>query len=81
MQDTTVVIHRAINGARVDIDGRTSYDYVRFELKRLSNPHSDDYSDYTFFKSDHDMVLELEPGIINKISGLVDYPELWHALI
>ncbi|NQU28694.1 MAG: N-acetyltransferase [Candidatus Marinimicrobia bacterium] len=35
---------------------------------------------YTIFKSDHDMVLELEKGIINKISGLVDYPEPWQAL-
>lgn len=35
----------------------------------------------TIFKSEHDMVLELEDGILENLSGLVDYPELWHALI
>ena len=36
---------------------------------------------HTIFNSDHDMVLELEPGILNSVSGLVDYPKLWHALL
>lgn len=36
---------------------------------------------YTIFNSDHDMVLELSPGVLNKVSGLVDYPEPWHDLV
>ena len=36
---------------------------------------------YTIFKSDHDMVLEFEPGILDKVSGLVVYPKPWRVFI
>ncbi len=36
---------------------------------------------HTIFKSDHDMVLELEDGILGKVSGLVDSPKPWHVFI
>lgn len=36
---------------------------------------------HTSFNSDHDMVLELKHGILDKVSGLVDYPKSWHAFI
>jgi len=32
---------------------------------------------HTIFKSEHDMVLELERGLLGKVSGLVDYPRPW----
>jgi len=34
---------------------------------------------HTIFKSDHDMVLELERGILDRVAGLVDYPEPWQV--
>ena len=34
---------------------------------------------YTIFESDHDMVLALEDGILDKVSGLVDYPIAWNV--
>jgi putative acetyltransferase len=36
---------------------------------------------HTIFNSDHDMVLELEGGILDKVCGLVDYLKVWHAFI
>ncbi len=36
---------------------------------------------HTIFNSDHDMVMEFEQGILNSVSGLIDYPQPWHALI
>lgn len=36
---------------------------------------------HMIFKSDHDMVLGLEDGILGKVSGLVDYPKPWHKFI
>ena len=36
---------------------------------------------HTVFGSDHDMVLELEPGILDQVSGLVYYPKPWHVFI
>jgi putative acetyltransferase len=36
---------------------------------------------HTIFNSEHDMVLELEKGLLSKISGLVDFPAPWHALV
>ncbi len=32
---------------------------------------------HTIFKSDHDMVLELESGVLEKAAGLVMYPKPW----
>lgn len=31
----------------------------------------------TIFKSEHDMVLELEHGVLGKVSGLADFPKPW----
>ena len=50
--------------------------YSRFGFVSISETHL-----HTIFKSDHDMVLELEDGILDKVSGLVDYPKPWHAFI
>jgi putative acetyltransferase len=36
---------------------------------------------HTLFNTEHDMALELEPGLLKKVSGLVDYPEPWHVFI
>ena len=36
---------------------------------------------HTIFKSSHDMVLELEGGIADKVAGLVDYPQAWQTFI
>ena len=36
---------------------------------------------HTIFKSEYDMALELEPGLLKRVSGLVDYPEPWHAFL
>ncbi len=33
----------------------------------------------TIFLSDYDMVLELEAGILDNVSGLVDYPAPWNV--
>jgi len=35
----------------------------------------------TLFDTPHDMVLELEPGVLARISGRVDYPVPWHAFV
>jgi putative acetyltransferase len=35
----------------------------------------------TIFHTPHDMVLDLEPGTLARVSGLVDYPEPWHAFV
>ena len=50
--------------------------YGRFGFVPISETHL-----HTIFKSDHDMVLELEDGILEDVSGLVDYPKPWHAFI
>ncbi|MHC4443496.1 MAG: GNAT family N-acetyltransferase [Planctomycetota bacterium] len=36
---------------------------------------------HTIFKSEHDMVLELQPGLLKLVSGLVDYPKPWHVFL
>ena len=36
---------------------------------------------HTIFNSDHDMVLELEHGILDKVSGLVHYPRPWYVFM
>lgn len=36
---------------------------------------------HTIFHTPHDMVLELEPGTLAGVSGLVNYPEPWHAFV
>ena len=35
----------------------------------------------TTVESDHDMVLELEPGLLDRTSGPVVYPEPWHGFL
>lgn len=35
----------------------------------------------TIFKTPHDMVLELEPGVLDGVSGMVEYPPPWHAFL
>lgn len=34
---------------------------------------------HTLFNTEHDMVLESEPGFLKRVSGLVDYPKPWHV--
>ncbi len=36
---------------------------------------------HTIFRTDHDMAMELEPGILEQVSGPVFYPEPWHVFI
>ena len=36
---------------------------------------------HTIFNTEHDMVLELQPGILKNTQGLVDYPDPWHAFL
>lgn len=36
---------------------------------------------HTVFESDHDLVLELERGLLDEVSGLVAYPEPWHVFL
>jgi putative acetyltransferase len=35
---------------------------------------------HTVFESDHDMIMELEQGILDNVSGLADFPKPWDAL-
>lgn len=59
----------------VFVSGSLQY-YPRFGFVPIGGTHL-----HTIFKSDHDMVLGLEHGILDKVSGLVDYPEPWHVFI
>ena len=36
---------------------------------------------HTIFETGHDMVLELERGLLDEVSGLVDYPEPWQVFL
>ena len=55
------------------VQGSLDY-YPRFGFKPISGTRLQ-----TVFKSDHDMVLELEAGLLGKVSGLVDYPTPWNV--
>jgi len=57
----------------VFVQGSLQY-YPRFGFIPIGGSHL-----HTIFASDHDMVLELENGILEKVSGLVDYPTPWHV--
>ena len=57
----------------VFVQGSLEY-YPRFGFKPISSTRLQ-----TVFQSDHDMVLELEAGILDKVSGLVDYPAPWNV--
>lgn len=57
----------------VFVQGSLKY-YPRFGFKPISSTRLQ-----TIFKSDHDMALELEAGILDKVSGLVDYPAPWNV--
>jgi putative acetyltransferase len=57
----------------VVVQGSLQY-YPRFGFIPIDRTHL-----HTIFKSDHDMVLELEHGILEKVTGLIDYPESWQA--
>ena len=58
----------------VFVQGSLEY-YPRFGFVPIGGTHL-----RTIFESDHDMVLELEKGILSKVSGLADYPTPWHVL-
>lgn len=55
----------------VFVQGSLQY-YPRFGFIRIGDTRL-----HTIFNSDHDMVLGLENGILDKLSGLVEYPEPW----
>ena len=55
----------------VFVQGSIGY-YTRFGFRRIS-----EFRLKTVFDSDHDMVMELELGLLESLSGLVEYPEPW----
>jgi putative acetyltransferase len=55
----------------VFLTGSAEY-YARFGFVPISET-----SLVTIFNTSHDMVLELEPGLLARVSGLVEYPEPW----
>jgi predicted N-acetyltransferase YhbS len=57
----------------VFVQGSLEY-YPRFGFKPIGTTRLQ-----TVFKSDHDMVLELEAGVLDRVSGLVDYPAPWNV--
>jgi putative acetyltransferase len=57
----------------VFVQGGLDY-YSRFGFSPISGTGLQ-----TVFKSDLDMVLELKAGILNNVSGLVDYPAPWNV--
>ncbi len=57
----------------VFVQGSLEY-YTRFGFKPISRTRLQ-----TIFLSDYDMVLELEAGILDNVSGLVDYPAPWNV--
>ncbi|MEO6874763.1 MAG: N-acetyltransferase [Opitutaceae bacterium] len=57
----------------VFVQGSLKY-YPRFGFKPIRSTRLQ-----TIFNSDHDMVLELEAGVLDKVSGLVDYPMPWNV--
>ena len=59
----------------VFVTGSLEY-YPRFGFVPIAGTHL-----HTVFESDHDMVLELEDGLLNKVSGLVACPEPWQPFL
>ena len=59
----------------VFVSGSLQY-YPRFGFIPIGDTHL-----HTIFQSDHDMVLELERGILDGVSGLVEYPEPWQVFM
>ena len=57
------------------VTGDVNY-YARFGFIPISETKL-----VTIFHTPHDMVLELQPGTLAGVSGLVDYPEPWHAFV
>ena len=57
----------------VFVQGSLQY-YPRFGFIPIDRTHL-----HTIFKSDHDMVLEIVHGVLDKVAGLVDYPKPWQA--
>ena len=48
--------------------------YPRFGFAPISTTRL-----FTIFRTEHDMVLELKPGLLERVSGLVEYPKPWLA--
>jgi len=59
----------------VFVTGALKY-YSRFGFVPISSTRL-----HTIFESEHDMVLELETGLLARVSGLVQYPPPWHAFL
>ncbi|MHB0935382.1 MAG: GNAT family N-acetyltransferase [Armatimonadota bacterium] len=74
MQEGLAASRRAEYQAMV-LTGDCNY-YSRFGFIPISETRL-----FSIFKTPHDMVLELEPGTLAQVSGLVDYPEPWHAFV
>ena len=55
------------------VQGSLKY-YPRFGFMPIGGTHL-----HTVFKSDHDMAMEFESGLLDKLSGLVDYPAPWQV--
>ncbi|UCD27815.1 MAG: N-acetyltransferase [Planctomycetota bacterium] len=50
--------------------------YLRFGFVPIGTTNLE-----TIFKTEHDMVMELESGLLRRVSGLVEYPEPWRVFL
>jgi len=50
--------------------------YPRFGFEPLEGTRL-----HTIFRSSHDLVLALEPGVLEGVTGLIDFPDLWQAFV